>query len=100
MTPAPRTSSPNAQLDGIRPLHAACEACHYEFAGISVRDGAITCPECGYRNPLDFPPVDRSPLLLLRIMRVTLLVLAGVALITLLLWMSGAAALLKASSGH
>lgn len=34
-------------LDNVRPRHALCARCGYQFGGIAIKDGAITCPECG-----------------------------------------------------
>ena len=34
-------------LDNVRPRHALCASCGYQFGGIAIKDGVITCPECG-----------------------------------------------------
>lgn len=46
----------------IRPKHAVCVKCGYEFAGaVAVVDGVMVCPECGYRQALlhDRPPREK-----------------------------------------
>lgn len=34
-------------LDGVRPRHAICHQCGYQFGGLEIKDGEIVCPECG-----------------------------------------------------
>ena len=36
------------ELDGIRPKNAVCTRCGYHIGGIEIKDGMITCPECGH----------------------------------------------------
>lgn len=41
-------------LDGVRPKHAICASCRYEFGGVAIKGGVIVCPECGKATPFDF----------------------------------------------
>ncbi len=34
-------------FDGVRPRHAICHHCGYQFGGLEIQGGEITCPECG-----------------------------------------------------
>ena len=49
-------------LDGVKPRHAACVHCGYQFGGVPIRARQITCPECGKvsRFALE-PPARRRP---------------------------------------
>ena len=53
----------NPKATPIRPKHAVCVKCGYEFGGrVAVVDGALVCPECGHRQDLlrDRPPRENA----------------------------------------
>lgn len=55
---APSTTLDASPLDGLRPRAAVCLRCGYQFNGIPISAGAITCPECGHRSHFD-PPAPK-----------------------------------------
>ncbi len=59
--------------------------CSYHIGGVAIKDGTITCPECGQTVPFAFAfaPVDRHPrrLVILSIITPTLIgLILGTAL--------------------
>jgi hypothetical protein len=37
----------HASIEGLRPQNAMCPTCGYVPGGQAIRDGKLTCPECG-----------------------------------------------------
>ena len=80
-------------------MNASCVSCGYRFGGVAIESNMITSPECGEENRFEFEPINRSKFIWLGAIRITLLALAGVAILATLLWMTGAAALLRRALG-
>lgn len=49
-----------SEFDGVRPKNAICPECRYQFGGIPIVQGCLTCPECGHAFSLSFPGRSRS----------------------------------------